>query len=183
MLTGLRPGELLGLRWSDVDLDKASIAVQQSAGRMPGEGVSFRIPKTRRSRRAVALSRETVAVLRRHRTSQHEERLRAGAAYTDHGLVFQTAIGTPVDPSNLRRVWRSIVKSVGIGHVRFHDLRHTHASLMLKQGTHLKVVSERLGHASIAVTADIYSHVDPGLQAQAAEQLDELFEEPPEDGG
>jgi integrase len=170
----LRQGEVLGLRWEDVDVEGRNLSVRRSAQWQEGEGIVFRQPKMQKSRR-VDLSPETVNLPRVHRLHQVEERLRAGAAYTEHGLVFQTALGTPIDPSNLRRAWRAIVKRSGIGHVRYHDLRHTHASLMLKQGTHLKVVLERLGHASIAITADIYSHVAPGLQATAAAQLDQLL--------
>ena len=111
------------------------------------------------------------------RSRQVAERLKLGPAYTDHGLSFQTPLGTPVDPSNLRRAWRAIVKRAGVGHVRFHDLRHSHASQLLRHGTHLKVVSERLGQASIAVTADICSHVAPGMQASAAAQLERVLRE------
>ena len=98
-----------------------------------------------------------------------------GQGYNDHGLVFTTALGTPIEPSNLRRTWLRIVKAAGLGHVRFHDLRHAHASLMLQQGVHPKIVSERLGHSTIAITMNTYSHVLPGLQQQAAEQFDELL--------
>jgi integrase len=176
--TGLRQGELLGLRWVDVDLDAATLSVQQVLQALAGQRTYFRQPKTQTSRRSVALSPATVALLRSHRRRQREEKLRLGTAYADHGLVFQTAVGTPVHPANLRRSWRRIVKRAGIGHLRFHDLRHCHASLLLKQGTHLKVVSERLGHASIAITADLYSHVAPGLQAEAAARFDELLNLP-----
>ena len=96
-------------------------------------------------------------------------------AYQDHLLVFATPLGRPIDPSNLRRAWRGIVKGAGSGHVRFHDLRHTHATLLLRQGAHPNVVSERLGHASITIRLDIYSHVLPGIQAAAVAGLDELL--------
>jgi integrase len=173
--TSLRQGEVLGLRWRDLDLDGGSLHVQQTVQSLPGRGVFFRQPKSAKSRRAVALSPDTASLLREHHRRQAEERLRAGSAYEDQDLVFATAIGRPIDPSNLRRAWRGIVKRAAIGHLRFHDLRHTHASMMLKQGVHLKVVSERLGHASIAITADTYSHVLPGLQAAAAAQFDGLL--------
>jgi hypothetical protein len=141
---------------------------------VPGRGIIVRQPKTPGSRRAVALSPDSLAVLRDHRRHQLEERLLLGPAYQDRDLVFATPLGTPIDPANLRRAWRGIVKRAGIGHIRFHDLRHTHATLLLRQGVHPKIVSERLGHASIAITLDIYSHVLPGLQAAAAAGLDAL---------
>jgi integrase len=173
-MTGLRQGELLGLRWQDVNLDAGARHVQQTCQWLPGQGFIFRQPKTSRSCRAVALSPDTVQRVRQHRHRQLEERLLVGPAYQDHGLVFATPLGTPIDPSNLRRAWARIVKAAGLDHLRFHDLRHAHATLMLQQGTHPKVVSERLGHSGIGITLDIYSHVLPGIQAQAAAQLDGL---------
>ena len=175
VMTGLRRGELLGLRWQDVDLDAGVIHVRQTAQWLPGEGSIFRSPKTERSRRAVVLAPSTVQVLREHRRSQLEERLAVGAAYQEYGLVFATPLGTPMDPSNLRRAWRRIVKSFGLTGLRFHDLRHAHATLMLLGGVHPKVVSERLGHSSVGITLDTYSHVLPSLQAQAAVSLERLF--------
>ena len=178
VLTGLRRGELLGLRWTDVDLDAAVLHVQQSAQRITGQGIVFRQPKTRLSRRAVALSPVAVGLLRQHRRAQIEARLFAGPAYQDQNLVFATGIGTPIEPGNLLRAWAKITAAAGVGHVRIHDLRHAHATLMLRQGIHPKIVSERLGHANIAITLDTYSHVVPGLQEAAAAQLDALLADP-----
>ena len=183
VLTGLRQGELLGLRWSDVDLGSAVLSVQQTLQAVPGKGISFRDAKTRSSRRNVALSADTCAALRMQRGNQLSDRLAVGMHYEDRGLVFQTPLGTPMDPSNVRRAWRSIVKKANIGHIRFHDLRHSHASLMLAAGTNIKIVSERLGHASTAITGDIYAHVLPGMQAAAAEQLDRLLAVPIAEAG
>jgi integrase len=179
LLTGMRRGELLGLRWSDVDLDGAKIHVQQTAQRIDGQGIVFRHPKTRLSRRAIALSPDAVIVLRSHRRRQAEARLLAGPAYVDHDLVFATGIGTPIEPSNLRRSWLAVTESAGLPGLRIHDLRHAHATIMLGQGVHPKIVSERLGHASVNITLDTYSHVLPGLQEAAAAQLDAVFAEPP----
>jgi integrase len=172
VLTGLRRGELLGLRWSDVDMDRAVLHVQQTAQRITGRGVIFRQPKTRLSRRAVALSPDAVAVLRAHRREQLEERLLAGPAYGDRDLVFASAIGTSLEAGTITRTWTRILAVAGVGHVRWHDLRHAHATLLLRQGVHPKIVSERLGHASVGITLDTYSHVLPGLQAAAAAALD-----------
>jgi integrase len=173
--TGMRVGELLGLRWRDVDLQAGALHVQQTCQWLSGQGFVFRQPKTARSRREVALSPETTRRLRQHRQRQLEERLAAGPLYQDHDLVFPTALGTPIEPANLRRAWLRIIQDAELGRLRFHDLRHTHATLLLQQGVHPKIVSERLGHASIAITLDTYSHVMPGLQAQAAAELDTLL--------
>lgn len=175
VMTGLRRGELLGLRWADVDLDRGTLSVRRALQRLTGEGITYRAPKTQSSNRSVALSPDTIETLRRHRKDQLEERLSLGPAYQDQGLVFTTPLGTPIDPANLRRAWSGIVTRAGVEPLRFHDLRHAHATLLLLQGIHPKIVSERLGHSSVRITLDTYSHVLPGLQAQAAAQLDLLI--------
>lgn len=175
VMTGLRRGELLGLRWRDVDFDAGILHVSQAAQWLPHEGWSFRPPKTRSSRRPVALGSATITVLREHRPRQLEERLTLGAAYIDHDLVFASPSGTPIDTSHLRRVWERIVRASGLPHLRFHDLRHIHATLMLVSGAHPKIVSERLGHSGVGITLDTYSHVLPNLQAQAATGLERLL--------
>lgn len=175
VMTGMRRGELLGLRWRDVDLAAGLANIQQTAQRIDGQGWVFRQPKTRLSRRSVALSPDTVRMLAVHRRAQLEARLLAGPAYQDRDLVFANALGTPVEPGNLARTWRRVLAAAGVGHVRWHDLRHAHATLMLSAGVHPKIVSERLGHASIGITLDTYSHVLPGMQATAAAQLDALL--------
>jgi integrase len=169
---------MLGLRWRDVDLDAGVLRVVQTMQRISGMGLVFGQPKTRLSRRAVALSPDAVTLLRQHRARQAEARLLAGPAYADRDLVFATGLGEPVDPGNLRRAWVAIRRRAGLPGLRIHDLRHAHATLMLSGGVHPKIVSERLGHASIAITLDTYSHVLPGLQAAAAAQFDALLTEP-----
>jgi integrase len=178
VLTGMRRGELLGLRWRDVDMAAGVAHVQQTAQRIDGAGWVFRQLKTRLSRRAVALSPETVRMLGAHRKAQLEARLLAGSAWHDLDLVFTSALGTPLEPGTIRRTWRRVLAVTDVGHVRWHDLRHAHATLMLAAGIHPKVVSERLGHASVGITLDTYSHVLPGLQAQAAAQLDAMLSSP-----
>ena len=175
VMTGLRLGELLGLRWQDVDLEAGLLGVRQTCQWLPRRGFIFQQPKTARSRRAVALSPETVRRLCQHRQRQLEERLALGPAYRDQGLVFVNAIGAPLHPNTLRDAWLRIVKAASLGGIRFHDLRHAHASLLLQQGVHPKIVSERLGHSGVGITLDTYSHVLPGLQAQAAAGLDRLL--------
>jgi integrase len=175
IMTGLRLGELLGLKWEDVELETGVLHVRRTAQWLPRQGTIFREPKTHRSRRPVALDRATVTVVREHRRRQLEEKLGLGPAYRDHGLVFATSVGTPIAPSNLRRAWHRILAEAGVDRVRFHDLRHAHATLLLVQGIHPKVVSERLGHWQVNITLDTYSHVLPHLQTQAAEALARLL--------
>jgi integrase len=177
-VTGARRGELLGLRWQDVDLEGAALHIQQTAQRIAGQGIVFRQPKTRLSRRSIALSVDAVALLRSHRAKQAAAKLLAGSAYQDYGLVFATGLGTPIEPGNLRRSWLGIIKAAGVSGLRIHDMRHASASFMLRAGVHPKVVSERLGHASVNITLDTYSHILPGLQAAAAEALDAVLAEP-----
>lgn len=173
--TGLRQGELLGLKWEDVDLDRGSLHVQRTAQRLPGQGVTYRPPKSHRSCRPVSLSPEVVDLLREHRRAQVEHRLRVGPAYAGMGLVFASPLGRPMDPGNLRRGFARLVEKAALAPVRFHDLRHTAATLMLTAGVHPKVVSERLGHATVSLTLDTYSHVLPDLQREAAKALDGLL--------
>ena len=174
VMTGLRMGELLGLRWRDVDLDAGRISVRQTCQWLPKRGFIFRQPKTYRSARPVSVADRVVERLRRQRLMQAEERLAAGSAYDNNDLVFANAVGKPIHPNRLREAWARIGVQAGL-RLRFHDLRHIHASLLLQQGVHPKVVSERLGHSTVAVTLDIYSHVVPSLQVEAASQLEELL--------
>jgi integrase len=174
--TGMRRGEVLGLRWQDVDLDKAWLSVRQtlSAPRNPdtGEHVPvFGEPKTRRGRRSVPLPAQTVAVLRAHRKDHLRERMLVGPGWQDSGLVFCEPDGQPIHPDRFRKRFEIRVRRSGLPMIRFHDLRHTYATLALQAGVHAKAVSEILGHASIGITLDTYSHAVPGLQESAAETV------------
>lgn len=172
LTTGLRRGEAAGLRWEDVDLDRGAMAIVRnrvSAGR--GRAVSVHQPKTRRGRRSVALDATSVEVLRSHRARQLAERLRLGPAWLDSGYVFCGVDGAPLHPDTITSTFQSIIRGVDVPRIRLHDLRHTSASLALKAGIHPKVVSERLGHATVGITLDLYSHVLDGMQAEAAEQI------------
>ena len=175
VMTGMRRGEILGLRWEDVDLDGSVLHVRQAAQWLPGKGWTFRQPKTAKSRRPIALAQPTVQVLRQHRLVQLEERLALGEAYADRDLVFATSVGAPIGNTGLRRVWKRIAKASGHLTLTFHDLRHLHASLLLLEGANPKVVSERLGHSSVSMTLDVYSHIMPNLQTEAAEGLGRLL--------
>jgi integrase len=178
VMTGMREGELLGLRWSDCDLDGATIHVVRTAQYLSSTGVMFRTPKTAGSKRSIALSAETVSLLREHRTKQLEARLALGPSYRNADLVFATAEGDVIPPYRISNAFQTVVKHAGIGPLRFHDLRHTAASLLLKAGVHPKIVSERLGHATVAITLDVYSHVTPDLQRQAAAAVDVILARP-----
>ena len=171
---GLRQGEILGLRWADVDLNGAVLHVRQQVYRMAGEWV-FSEPKTAAGRRTVSLSGSAVEALRERRLAQNKERLRA-ETWEDLDLVFSNRRGNPIDKANLLRgsFW-PLLERAGLPHMRFHDLRHSCASLLLAEGVHPKVVQEMLGHSSISVTLDIYSHVLPSMQADAAEKMDRLL--------
>lgn len=176
--TGLRQGELLGLKWADCDLDARQAHIQRALQYQPGEGDVFRSPKSAHSRRNIALSTETVRALRDHRTRQLEHRLQAGAAYADQDLVFPDVDGSPLSPTKIWKRFPKLVKAAGVGPLRFHDLRHTAATLMFKAGIHQRIVADRLGHASTSLTMDVYSHVTPDMQREAAEAMDAILKPP-----
>lgn len=171
--TRMRRGEILALRWQDVDLDAGTISVCRSLEQTKA-GLSFKEPKTARSRRVVVLPTFAVEALRRHRVQQVEHRLQFGPAYQDHGLVCALDHGAPA-AYRLSSDWPALLEKAGLPHVRFHDLRHSHATMLLAQGVHPKIVSERLGHSAIGITLDTYSHVLPAMQQEAAAKLDSLF--------
>lgn len=169
--TGMRLGEILGLRWQDVDLQAGTLAVRQAL-QQTREGLSFKQPKTQKSRRAVKLPSVVVEALCEHRHRQEAARALLGPAFHDHGLVLPQEDGQPWAPRSLSKAFEHLADRAGRPEIRFHDLRHSHASQLLKLGIHAKVVSERLGHARVATTLDVYSHVLPGLQEEAAERVD-----------
>ena len=169
--TGMRRGELLALRWQDIDLTKGVLHVRRSLVEL-GSKLSIQEPKTASGRRAVQLSQTAVAALKEHKARQNEQRLRLGESWQDQDLVFATAVGGMVAPRNLIRRFKELTAAADLPAIRFHDLRHTHATLLLKEGTHAKIVSERLGHANIAITLDTYSHVLPDMQREAATGID-----------
>ncbi len=168
--TGLRRGELLGLRWTDVDLTGSRLAVRQTLTSV-GSQVIFGEPKTKRGKRSVALDSQTVRDLSAWKQLQQTERKSWGSAWQDSGLVFTREDGSLIHPDLLSKWFVRNSRGAGLTQIRFHDLRHTHASLALQTGVPAKVVSERLGHATVAFTLDVYSHVIPGLQEEAAERI------------
>ena len=172
IMTGMRQGELLGLHWRDVYLDQETLQIrsQLQRGRTLGE------PKTAKSRRQISLPNLAVEALRRHYGRQLKERVEAGPEWVESDLVFCNAKGNPMNPSNLRsRSFIPLLKNADLPVIRFHDLRHTSATLLLGLGTNPKVVQEILGHSQISVTMDVYSHVLPTMQRDAMTDLNNLL--------
>jgi integrase len=176
-LTGMRRGEICGLRWTDVDLDAARINVRQSITAVGGTPVVAGV-KSARSRRSIDLDAGTVAALKAQRVEQNAARLLMGAGYSDQGYVFATPTGDPWHPDSISGWFERTVASSKLPRIRLHDLRHSHATHLLMAGTNPKVVSERLGHASVAFTLDTYGHVLPGQQADAAAAVASLLSAP-----
>ena len=174
--TGLRQGELLGLRWRDVDLDFLSISVSQVLYKRRGI-CQFKEPKTAHSRRRVAMTPKLALFLREYRAERERLYRKLGKELTLDSLVFAYPDGRPLDPSVLSHEFARLAKQAGLERVRFHDLRHTFASLMLMRGAKPKVISEALGHASVGFTMDVYSHIIEGMQADAMALLDEVLPE------
>ena len=165
--TGARRGEVFGLRWQDVDLEAGKLQIRQALG----ANRTFEPPKTDKGRRRIGLDPQTVVTLRSHRARQAEERLAAGSAWTESDLVFTREDGTTVRPESVSKAFKRLAKAADLPEIRLHDLRHSYASAALEAGVPTKIVSERLGHSSIAITGDIYQHVLPELDDQAAAQV------------
>ena len=171
---GLLQGEALGLCWQDVDLETGELRVRVALQRVNGK-LQLVEPKTLRGRRALPLPPSVVLALREHRRNQLEERLAAGPEWQDSGLVFTTTIGTPLDATNVVRRFRRVLTGAGLARMRYHDLRHACASLLLAQGVELRTIMEVLGHSQLSTTAEIYVHVLPALQRDAANRMEALL--------
>jgi integrase len=172
--TGMRRGEVLGLRWEDVDLENGRLAVRRALVEVDGYELVTSEPKTTRGRRSVRLDSRTLAALAQHRRMQAEERLSNGLGGRSES-VFTRVDGSPVRPQHVSRSFGSLSRRASLREIRLHDLRHTSATLALGAGIHPKIVSERLGHATVQLTLDRYSHVVEGLQERAAEQLGDVI--------
>jgi integrase len=169
-LCGLRRGELAALRWRDIKLDRAEIAIMQSLEQTKSE---IRLKETKSGRsRTVALSETMVDELKAHRVAQAQELLRCGIRISDDTFVVAQVDGSPLQPRSITHEWMRLIKLTALPRIRFHDLRHTHATHLLEAGVHPKVASERLGHSKVGITLDLYSHVLPGMQADAASRVD-----------
>ncbi|MEU9653577.1 site-specific integrase [Streptomyces sp. NPDC048110] len=169
--TGLRKGELLDLRWEDLDLDAGTAAIRRTLQRTSAGGLIMLPTKTRASERRIALPTRCAQSLKLHREQQQREREVAGSTWPHSGHLFTTAQGTPLDPTNLTRTFTTLLRNAGLRRIRFHDLRHSTATLLLEQGVELVVIKELLGHAYIGVTATIYAHVRLRLQRDAIDSL------------
>lgn len=169
---GLRRGELLGLQWSDVDLEEESLQVVRTLQRVDGE-LRFQPPKTRTSRRTVPLPAPCVEALKAHRVAQGKERLAAGPKWCDENMVFATTIGTPIEPDNLSRSWYAVRTVLGEPPPRFHDMRHTCVSLLLAEGAPPHIVQQIVGHSAIDVTMSIYAHASLEEKRTALRRLGE----------
>lgn len=174
---GCRPGELKALRWADVDLADGEMRLQRHVQRITGQGMVAGPTKTTTGRRPVALGADVVALLRKHRAEQAETRLRAGSLWQQLDLVFPNAFGGYLEGGTVERVFNRACRRADVPRIRLYDLRHTSASLLLASGVHPKIVSERLGHASVNLTLSTYSHVLPGLQQDAADTLEAALKE------
>jgi len=173
--TGLRLGEGLGLLWSDIDFAHGRLIVNRALQRQPGVGYVFVEPKTARSRRTVYLAAGTITALTEHRRRQVADQLAAGPEWINAGLVFASPVGRPVDGTWTTKWFHRALDRAALPRIRIHDLRHTAATHLLNRGVHPKVVQELLGHSTISLTLDTYSHVAPALHAEVATHMQAMF--------
>jgi len=170
--TGMRLGELLGLRWQDIDLERGRLTVQQTVQRLPKMGIVAKSPKTAGSRRPIDLGREVVTILQQHRVAQTKHRQKIGPLWEDLGLVFPSERGTYIESTNVHRIFTRLCEQAGVPRIRLHDLRHTAATLMFAKRIGDKVISERLGHTDPSTTSRLYKHVTETMQREAADVMD-----------
>lgn len=173
--TGMRRGELLALRWQDLNFDHKSLQILRALNRLVGYGFVETEPKTSKSRRKIILPDLVIDLLKQHRAHQLEERLMAGVRWHDQDLVFCNTHGGFLQADRLREMLQRLLKEAGLPYIRFHDLRHSAATILLSMGVHAKVVQELLGHSAISMTMDTYSHVLPSMHQEAMEKMDEMF--------
>ena len=175
MITGARRGEVLGLKWEDIDLAASRLHIRRSISYTPDRGVYEGKPKTKSSERFVAIPRETVAILKDYRVWQLEERLRLGDYFQDHGFVFTREDGTPMHPDSVTTWLARFSKRHGLPHINPHAFRHTMASMLFFSGEDAVTISKRLGHSQVSTTADIYAHVIAEADAQSADLLSDIY--------
>ncbi|WP_436711839.1 tyrosine-type recombinase/integrase [Brevibacillus formosus] len=173
--TGMRRGEILALKWKDCMLDEGKISVSKTLSYVSGQGIVIQETKTGRSNRVISLSNSLIEELIRHRSIQQEDRRLFGDGYLDQDFIIAKNDGEPLNPHYVHNHFKKLVKKLEIPEIRFHDLRHTHATLMLKIGEHPKIVSERLGHSSIQMTLNVYSHVTFDMQKESAARFDQAM--------
>jgi integrase len=170
----MRRGELLGLQWKDINLDKKRIEVKRQLSRTD-EGLIFKKVKTKSGNRTIPITDDVVRELKQHKILQGEDRLALGEAYQDNDLLGCNGIGNPIDPRNLFRDFKEIIEEAGIPEIRFHDMRHTFSTLFLQAGGSIKTLQQILGHSSITVTIDTYSHVTEEMLIEAEGKMNTMF--------
>ncbi|MBE3560437.1 MAG: site-specific integrase [Ktedonobacteraceae bacterium] len=190
LATGMRRGEIMGLKWQDINFEQALLQVRRIFTRQPGNRYIEAEPKTEKSKRSIMLTSIAIEALKRHQIHQLETKLAAGPDWEENDLVFCTMFGTPLNPNWVLKRFKSLLKKAGLPDMRFHDLRHSAATLLLSLGVHPKIVQEILGHSRIAMTLDTYSHALPTMQREAMGKLGGVFkkffsesDEPQENGG
>lgn len=180
--TGLRQGEIVALKWPDIDMDKRTVSIKKTLKNVTiidGDKRTYKLieqtPKTKNSIRTVPLPKNLIPLLEEHAERQKNEIAAAGDIYMNNNYVFCTEIGTPIDPRNLRRSFARLLKKAGISHKKFHSLRHTYATRLFEKGVPLKTVQILLGHSNISITANIYTHVMPEEKLKAVDKIDDLL--------
>ena len=182
LATGMRRGEVMGLKWQDIDFAKGTLQVRRILSRvpskLPGKGYVEAEPKTQKSRRSIVIAPFALEALKQHRVRQLEAKLKAGPAWEEHDYVFCTSIGTHLNPTrDILDPLKRLLKKADLPNIRFHDLRHSAATLLLSVGVHPKVVQEILGHSQISMTLDVYSHVLPTMQQEAMSKLNDAMQQ------
>ena len=175
LTTGMRRGELLALRWEDVDIEHGVLQVRRTVNHVSGHGYVENGPKTKAGRRKIMLPNFTIVALKEHRLRQNKQRDDAGDKWQERGLVFTNASGSFMRPYSVLEWFSRILKDADLPHMRFHDLRHSAATILLSKGVQPKVVQELLGHSNISMTMDVYGHVMPSMQQDAIQKLDDLY--------
>lgn len=182
LATGTRRGEVLGLRWQDMDVAQSALHVRQTVGAVRGR-IEFKPPKTRSSMRTVHISKEVIAALQEHKRRQDERRLTLGETWQAHNLIFTAENGNPIHPDNLQHDFRRLVRLAGVPYIRIHDLRHTFVTLAYQSGASIKAISEMIGHANIGITLDIYTHVLPEQRMEVSIKVSALLFRPKQGSG
>jgi len=177
IFTGMRRGELLALNWANLDLEEQKIHVRQTVSMLKGGNLIFKEPKTKKSKRPIDINDTITTILEQRKLQQKKDKLNFADRYNNqHNLVFVKQDGSPYLPDYASKQFKKLARKLDLNHYRLHDLRHTHATLMLKAEVHPKIVQERLGHSSISQTLDTYSHVIPSMQKEAVQKLDNILE-------
>jgi integrase len=176
LCTGMRGGEILGIRWSDLDFESSRVTVNPSVSETRKDGVFFKSPKRKKLRRTITLPAILITVIKEQQNHQQELKKMFGPDYKDFDLVMPNPDGTPWAPDRFSRIYKDFVRTRGAGDIRFHDLRHTHTSELLRRGTPVKTVSERLGHANATITLNTYAHVMNGDDEKASDLVGDFLE-------